>query len=280
MPIPLRSKAGNIRIYTWQGYIWTTRGQWLFPEATFLKSAMIRYVSSFPKMQNGTLHFRQYGHYKCDYRPFGRNRRQFGYQIRLSESWLSNCGIYSSWNPDAEFEVTGSALNVNEITREWSDRQVKFWGLWSLGILYFILLLFYIYNHRPQKKLESKFNFKFNFVSQGCDCLRKINGLPLCLRQNHKGVVNVHSPAVSRLSEFHSEHPVHLVKTFRPESAARNIGGSGTRTCRASLSKHCSDGFDGMGMAVLEENLPPESFLRRHIRQEITSVFHPPPQPQ
>ena len=57
-------------------------------------------------------------------------------------------------NPDAEFEVTGSALNVNEITREWSDRQVKFWGLWSLGILYFILLLFYIYNHRPQKKIR------------------------------------------------------------------------------------------------------------------------------
>ena len=57
-------------------------------------------------------------------------------------------------NPDAEFEVTGSALNVNEITREWSDRQVKFWGLWSLGILYFILLLFYIYNHRPQKRIK------------------------------------------------------------------------------------------------------------------------------
>ena len=33
--------------------------------------------------------------------------------------------------------------------------------------------------------------------------------------------------------------------------------------------------FDGMGMAVLEKNLPPESFLRRHIRQEITSVFPP-----
>lgn len=26
--------------------------------------------------------------------------------------------------------------------------------------------------------------------------------------------------------------------------------------------------FDGMGMAVLEKNLPPESFLRRHIRQD------------
>lgn len=33
--------------------------------------------------------------------------------------------------------------------------------------------------------------------------------------------------------------------------------------------------FDGMGMAVLEKNLPPESFLRHHIRQEITSVFPP-----
>ncbi len=50
-------------------------------------------------------------------------------------------------NPHAEFEITGSALNVNEITREWSDRQVKFWGLWSLGILYLILVLIYIYNH-------------------------------------------------------------------------------------------------------------------------------------
>lgn len=33
--------------------------------------------------------------------------------------------------------------------------------------------------------------------------------------------------------------------------------------------------FDGMGMAVLEKDLPPESFLRHHIRQEITSVFPP-----
>lgn len=33
--------------------------------------------------------------------------------------------------------------------------------------------------------------------------------------------------------------------------------------------------FDGMGTSVLEKNLPQKSFLRRHIRQEITSVFPP-----
>lgn len=50
-------------------------------------------------------------------------------------------------NPDAEFIVAGSALNVNEISREWSDRQIKFWGLWGLGILYLILVLVYLYHH-------------------------------------------------------------------------------------------------------------------------------------
>lgn len=33
--------------------------------------------------------------------------------------------------------------------------------------------------------------------------------------------------------------------------------------------------FDGMGTSILEKNLPQKSFLRRHIRQEITSVFPP-----
>ena len=93
-------------------------------------------------------------------------------------------------NPDAEFEVTGSALNVNEITRDSGDC-----GVWGFCILSFCCFIFTTTGRR--KKLESKFNFKFNFVIQGCDCLRKINGLPLCLRQNHKGVVNVRSPAVS-----------------------------------------------------------------------------------
>ncbi len=61
-------------------------------------------------------------------------------------------------NPQAEFSVTGSALNVNEITREWSTREFKFWGLWALGVLYLILVLIYLYNHwykkrRPWRKL-------------------------------------------------------------------------------------------------------------------------------
>lgn len=50
-------------------------------------------------------------------------------------------------NPDAEFSVTGSALNVNEITREWSDATIKAYILWTLGILYSVLLVIYIYNH-------------------------------------------------------------------------------------------------------------------------------------
>ena len=54
-------------------------------------------------------------------------------------------------NPDAEFTVSGSALNVNEITREWSDEAIKSYILWSLGILYSLLLLLYIYNHWKRK---------------------------------------------------------------------------------------------------------------------------------
>jgi len=55
-------------------------------------------------------------------------------------------------NPNAEFSITGSALNVNEITREWSSRQLKFWGLWGLGILYFILLIIYIHARLTKKR--------------------------------------------------------------------------------------------------------------------------------
>jgi len=59
-------------------------------------------------------------------------------------------------NPDTEFKVKGSALNVNEITREWSDRQIKFWVLWTLGILYFVLVIIYIYHHWYQKRRKRK----------------------------------------------------------------------------------------------------------------------------
>lgn len=55
-------------------------------------------------------------------------------------------------DPNPEIEITGSALNVNEITREWDARTIKFWGLWSLGILYLILVLVYLYNHWYRKK--------------------------------------------------------------------------------------------------------------------------------
>ncbi len=55
-------------------------------------------------------------------------------------------------NPKAEFAVHGSALGVNKITREWSDRQLKFWGLWGLGILYLILVAVYIYHHWRRSK--------------------------------------------------------------------------------------------------------------------------------
>ena len=55
-------------------------------------------------------------------------------------------------NPNAEFSIQGSALNVNEITREWSDKLLKFWGLWALGVLYLILVLVYVYHHWYKKR--------------------------------------------------------------------------------------------------------------------------------
>lgn len=61
-------------------------------------------------------------------------------------------------NPHAKFKIEGSALNVNEITREWSERQLKFWGLWSLGILYFILLVLYV--HARWKKRHQHLSSK------------------------------------------------------------------------------------------------------------------------
>ncbi len=54
-------------------------------------------------------------------------------------------------NPTDDIKITGSALNVNEITREWNDKDLKFWGLWGLGLLYFILVAVYIYHHRDRK---------------------------------------------------------------------------------------------------------------------------------
>lgn len=54
-------------------------------------------------------------------------------------------------NPSDDIKITGSALNVNEITREWNDKDLKFWGLWGLGLLYFILVAVYIYHHRDRK---------------------------------------------------------------------------------------------------------------------------------
>ena len=55
-------------------------------------------------------------------------------------------------NPDAEFKITGSALNVNEITREWNDRLLKHWGWWLLGGLYLVLVLIYLYRHWYEKR--------------------------------------------------------------------------------------------------------------------------------
>lgn len=54
-------------------------------------------------------------------------------------------------NPTDDIKISGSALNVNEITREWNDKDLKFWGLWGLGLLYFLLVVVYIYHHRDRK---------------------------------------------------------------------------------------------------------------------------------
>lgn len=55
-------------------------------------------------------------------------------------------------NPSDGIKIRGSALNVNEITREWNDKALKFWGLWFLGILYFILVVIYIIRHWKKRK--------------------------------------------------------------------------------------------------------------------------------
>lgn len=46
--------------------------------------------------------------------------------------------------PTEDIVVSGSALNVNEITRAISDRELKTWLLWGLGALYILLIIRYI----------------------------------------------------------------------------------------------------------------------------------------
>ena len=55
-------------------------------------------------------------------------------------------------DPKAEFSIAGSALNVSQITKEWSDKEVKYWAFWFMGILYFILIAAYLYNHWQKRK--------------------------------------------------------------------------------------------------------------------------------
>ena len=47
-------------------------------------------------------------------------------------------------NPTDEIKVAGSALNVNEITRAISDRELKNWLIWGLSALYVLLIVRYV----------------------------------------------------------------------------------------------------------------------------------------
>lgn len=47
-------------------------------------------------------------------------------------------------NPTDGFIVTGSALNVNEITPVISGKELKDWLIWGLGALYILLIIRYI----------------------------------------------------------------------------------------------------------------------------------------
>lgn len=47
-------------------------------------------------------------------------------------------------NPTEDIIVTGSALNVNKITRAISDRELKSWLIWGLGALYLLLIIRYV----------------------------------------------------------------------------------------------------------------------------------------
>lgn len=46
--------------------------------------------------------------------------------------------------PTDGIRVAGSALNVNEITRAISDRELKNWLVWGLGALYLLLIIRYV----------------------------------------------------------------------------------------------------------------------------------------
>lgn len=47
-------------------------------------------------------------------------------------------------NPSNDIIVTGSALNVNEITRAISDKELKTWLIWGLSLLYILLIIRYV----------------------------------------------------------------------------------------------------------------------------------------
>lgn len=47
-------------------------------------------------------------------------------------------------NPSDGIKVAGSALNVNQITRAISDRELKTWLIWGLGALYILLIIRYV----------------------------------------------------------------------------------------------------------------------------------------
>ncbi len=46
--------------------------------------------------------------------------------------------------PTDGIKVAGSALNVNEITKAISDRELKTWLIWGLGALYLLLIIRYV----------------------------------------------------------------------------------------------------------------------------------------
>ncbi len=57
---------------------------------------------------------------------------------------------------EPNFEMKGSALNVNSIQKAWDEKEIRFWGLSSLGVLYVILLIVYIYRHTIVRKRRKK----------------------------------------------------------------------------------------------------------------------------
>lgn len=47
-------------------------------------------------------------------------------------------------NPTNNIKITGSALNVNEITQAIDDKELKHWLIWGLSLLYILLIIRYI----------------------------------------------------------------------------------------------------------------------------------------